>query len=331
MDAADTRVLEALQVDIPVCLDPWGAIGESVSLDGADVLDRVRRLKEAGVIRQISPIFDSRALGYSSVLVAGKVQPTRIEDAAREISAHPGVSHNYEREAEYNLWFTLAVEPGKELEAELAALGERAGLLAYRALPATRTFRIGVRLDVADGGRNARPTKRQGNSGRSDRSTAVELSAFDKQAIAVTQDDLALSENPFAPYCDTLGMTIEELAAWMARMSESGALRRFAAILRHREIGFVANGMGVWRAPLETMEQAGRIAGGYSAVTHCYERPMFDDWPYNLYTMIHARSQEACEAIAREIAEEIRPLGVTGPRLLYSTREFKKQRVRYFV
>ena len=330
LDPVDARLLEALQVEMPVCEDPWEEIGRPLALAGDEVLDRVRRLKHEGMIRQISPIFDSRALGYSSVLVAAKVAAERIEAAAAVINAHPGVSHNYQRDAEYNLWFTLAVPPGERLEEHLDRLREDAGLRVCRALPAIRTFHIGVKLDIASRGStggDTRTIKRPGPR----RDEPIALDVFDKHAIRITQDDLPLLPRPFKGYCEALGVTIEQLAAWMKAMRTRGALRRFAAILHHRRVGFVANGMGVWQAPAKTIEQAGRTAGAFAAVTHCYERPMFEDWPYNLYTIIHARSQDDCEAIASDLAGQLKPLDVEGPRMLYSTREFKKQRVRYFV
>ena len=112
-------------------------------------------------------------------------------------------------------------------------------------------------------------------------------------------------------------------------MKGTGRLRRFSAVLRHREMGFSANGMGVWAAPGDeaAILAAGEKMAAYRAVTHCYRRPSYPDWPYNLFTMIHARTREECNAVVEEIAKET---GIADHGVLYSTKEYKKTRVQYF-
>lgn len=330
LDATDRRLLDRLQVDIPVVDRPFEVIGSDVGLDEAGTIRRVARLKSGKIIRQISPIFDTVAMGYTSVLVAAKVAEARIEDAARQVNGHPGVSHNYQRNAAYNLWFTFAVPPGKSLEDELKKLAEAARLDDVVPLPVVRTFRIGVRLAMSeDDEAPASPTG--GPAMGSNRATqAVPLTETDKQAIRVTQNDLPIIERPFGGMCDQLGIDITSLSSWFERMKKNGVLRRYAAILHHRRAGFSANGMGVWRMPEERIEEAGRLAAAVPEVTHCYQRRCYDAWPYNLYTMIHARSVERCDEIAAALAKTLAPLGLIDRGLLYSSREFKKVRLRYF-
>jgi len=342
----DRRLLDQMQADFPIAERPWDTLAARAAaqgagdLDGDGVLQRVQALKADGIIRQIGPIFDTRALGYSSNLVAARVAPEKLNSAAAVVSAHPGVSHNYERQAEYNLWFTLAVPPGEKLDDHLEALSKAAGFEACLPLPATRTFHIGVKLDMSGAGASNDSAATKTTKGPAERrhlpraarrdAGAVHLTDFDKHVIRITQDDLPLVADPFAVTCADLAINFTELAAWFERMREVGVLRRFAAILRHRQAGFSANGMGVWVVPEDKIEQAGRIAGQFAPVSHCYQRPTSADWPYNLYTMIHARTPEECQRHVAELAGRLAPLGVTGHRVLYSTREFKKQRVRYF-
>ncbi len=326
LDELDRRLLDDLQFSFPLEVDPWSALAtKHDSLDGPAVLQRVRALKETGVIRQISPIFDTRALGYSSVLVAAKADESRLDQAAAVVSAHAGVSHNYRREAEYNLWFTFAVPPGESLDKQLARLAESAKLDAVRALPNERTFHIGVKLDLTG--------KHKPRRDEDDSEHAVEpvpLSDFDKQAVRLTQHDLPLTERPFDEVCRQLGVSFEQLKAWFLKMKQTGVMRRFAAILRHRAAGFTANGMVTWSVPDERIEEAGRLAATFQEVSHCYQRPSYPDWPFNLYTMIHARTTEDCDATVSRIAAALAPLGVTSHRTLYSTHEYKKARLVYF-
>ena len=106
-----------------------------------------------------------------------------------------------------------------------------------------------------------------------------------------------------------------------------GLLRRFAAVLYHRNAGFTANGMGVWKVPPEQIQEAGMAAASFPQVSHCYERPTYPDWPYSLFTMVHTRTVEECEKLMQEIAEK---MGVKEYAVLYSTKEYKKIRLKYF-
>ena len=155
------RLLDLLQRDFPLNAQPFAAIGERLGLPEEEVLARVRRLKgtERGrLIRQISAIFDTTALGYKSTLVAMQVPQGEVDRAAAAINRHPGVSHNYQRDHAWNLWFTLAVPPEEDLEASAQALVREAGGYPYRLFPALRVFKIGVRLDM-EGADDVSPTE----------------------------------------------------------------------------------------------------------------------------------------------------------------------------
>jgi siroheme decarboxylase len=108
---------------------------------------------------------------------------------------------------------------------------------------------------------------------------------------------------------------------------ERGLMRRFAAVLRHREAGISANAMGVWAVPTEGVEAFGAAAAGFAAVSHCYQRPAWPDWPYTMFTMVHGATKEKCEGVLAEIAAKT---GVREYAALYSSKEYKKVRVKYF-
>jgi DNA-binding Lrp family transcriptional regulator len=332
LDALDKALLNELQFDFPLDSEPWDVLGQRCGVSGSEVLDRVKDLKQRRIVRQISPIFDTLALGYTSMLVAARVPEQRLAAAAAVVSAHPGVSHNYHREAEYNLWFTLAVPPGEQIEEHLDRLSREAGFESYRPLPTLRTFRIGVQLDMSDDASSADSarTPSQPTAGQGRERLSIQLTDFDKRAVRITQDDLPLVERPFDAMCNQLGIAFDELKQWLQRMADAGVLRRFAAILAHRSAGFLANGMVAWQVAPEHIEEAGQRAGQFPQVTHCYHRPAYPDWPYSLYTMIHARSREACQQIIDQVESQLAPLGVGEHRVLYSTHEYKKSRVRYF-
>lgn len=327
IDEQDKLLLNRMQFDFPFELSPWDAMAEGLGIAGDQVLARVTRLKQAGIIRQVSAIFDTKALGYTSTLVAARVPEERLDTAAAVVSAHRGVSHNYRRDAEFNLWFTLAVPPGESLDEHLRRLSDEAGFEDYLPLPTIQTFKIGVKLDMGDM-YEAAPRSNGGNHHR--HKAPVKLTASDIDRIRALQEDLPLVDRPFDLICEQVGVSFDELRRWVSDMLEAGVLRRYAAILRHRRAGFVANGMAVWRVPDEHIDDAGRLAAQAPEVSHCYQRPCSRAWPYNLYTMIHARSEAECQSVIDRIAASLTPLGVTSRRTLYSTTEYKKQRINYF-
>jgi DNA-binding Lrp family transcriptional regulator len=321
MDATDRRLLNAIQKDFPLASRPFAAIGEQLGINEEDVLSRVQRLKQAGIIRQISAIFDSRRLGYSSTLVAMDIPKEHIDESANRISEHPGVSHNYKRDHSFNLWFTLTLPPGTDLDTEVADLSERAAARQARILPALRLFKIGVELDLEEGVNAAEKRRRS-------KEPPTGLAEEDLAYVRVLQQDLPLEPTPFRGWAESLGVSEDDLFARARDFENSGVMRRFSAVLRHQKAGFTANGMICWRIPEEQLPDLGNRLASYTQVSHCYQRPVYPDWPYSVFSMVHARSREQCEEMARQMAHDI---GVSDYVILYSTKEYKKERVKYYV
>jgi DNA-binding Lrp family transcriptional regulator len=321
MDPTDRRLLNLIQKDFPLVARPFAAIGEQLGISEEDVLARAKRLKEAGIIRQISAIFDSRCLGYSSTLVAMDIPEERVDESAGRISEHPGVSHNYKRNHSFNLWFTLTLPPGADMETEVGRLSDISGARRVRILPALRVFKIGVELDLEQGvsaAEKRRPARQPPQSLREE----------DLNYVRVLQQDLPLEPAPFQGWAESLGVRQGRMFVKARELEASGVMRRFAAVLRHQKAGFVANAMICWRVPEEQLPHLGHRLASYPQVSHCYQRPFYPDWPYNVLSMVHARSRKQCEEIARRISQEI---GIEDYVILYSKKEYKKERVAYFV
>ena len=331
MDITDRKLLNLLQKSCPLVEEPFDDLGGSLGIGTTDVIDRIHRLKDANVIRQISAIFDTRRLGYQTVLVAMCFPPDKLDSGARVINEHAGVSHNYARPGEYNLWFTLAVPPNESLEETVQGYAQRTGAEKYRLLPTIRFFKIGVNFDmVKEEGAADDYYSPDGYNTDNHKSwnSVVPLTASDIEAIRELQEDLPLETRPFEPMAARLGVSQRELFALADSFAERGIMRRYSAVLHHRRAGFKSNAMAVWKVPSERSEAVGKLMASSRWVTHCYERPTYPDFVYSHYTMIHATSNEQCEQVAREISEVT---GINDYKLLYSTREYKKTRVRYFV
>ncbi len=326
LDELDRRLLNLMQRRFPLEPRPYAAVAEAAQITEREALKRAQRLTQWRIIRQVTPIYDTRALGYDSMLVAAKVDHERTCRAAKIINSHPGVSHNYMRDHELNMWFTIAVAPDSALglDGTLELLKELTGAIAIRRLPTLRLFKIRMELEM-EGGAEAltgpevvqEPTYPE----------PVPYDELDVAVIRATQGEMPVSAEPYAPAAARLSMSTGELLEHMQGMRERGLLRRVAAILSHRRAGFSANGMGVWKVPAQRIMELGPQMAAFRGISHCYERPTYEDWPYSIFTMAHGRSRAECEAVLAAIAEQT---GIDERAVLYSTTEFKKIRLRYF-
>jgi siroheme decarboxylase len=260
------------------------------------------------------------------MLVAAKVDPDHPWRAAKVINSHPGVSHNYLRNHDFNMWFTIAVEEDSKLglQGTLDVLAEEAGATSIRQLPTLKLFKIRMDLDV-EGSTQDLASKVEAVAPAPDEK--VPFDEVDVAVVRATQGDLPVVPEPYVDAAKEVGMSVEQLLEHMAGMKERGLLRRVAAILFHRRAGFSANGMGVWKVPEDRIAELGPQMAAYRGISHCYQRPTYEDWPYSVFTMAHGRSKEECDAILDAIADEF---SITERATLYSSTEFKKIRLLYF-
>jgi siroheme decarboxylase len=326
LDDTDKQLLNLLQGQFPLDPRPFARIAELAQLEEGDVLERVRYLLDKRIIREITPIFDTRAFGYASMLVAAKVDPAHPHRAAQFINSHPGVTHNYLRDHEFNLWFTIAVEPDSELglSGTLDVMAERTGATSIRQLPTLKLFKI--RMDLEMEGDTA-ALAAAGEASEPMELEPIALSEDDIATVRATQGPMPVIPEPYAPAAERLGVPVETVLERLASLKERGGLRRVAAILYHRRAGFSANGMGVWAVPEDEILETGKRMAAFRGISHCYERPTYADWPYSVFTMAHGRSKDECDAILDSIAEAT---GITERATLYSSTEFKKVRMLYF-
>jgi DNA-binding Lrp family transcriptional regulator len=327
LDAFDKRLLDAMQGAFPIVPRPYTEVATALGVTEDVVLKRVTELVEQRIIRQVTPIFDTRALGYQSMLVAAKVDPEHPWRPAKIVNAHPGVSHNYLRNHEFNMWFTIATEPDSPLglDGTLDVLKAQTGAESVRMLPTLKLFKIRMDLEMSGDTDTLAKAAEAVEPAETERQPYDEL---DRAVIRATQGDLPIVSRPYVAAAQELGMSVEALVEHLGGMVERRLLRRVAAILFHRRAGFSANGMGVWKVPEERVMEAGGRMAAFRGISHCYQRPTYGDWPYQLFTMAHGRSKEECDAILDAVAADV---GCIEQRsTLYSSTEFKKVRLLYF-
>jgi DNA-binding Lrp family transcriptional regulator len=328
LDETDKRLMNLLQSSFPLDPEPFARVAAEAELELDDVLTRTRRLLDERIIREITPIFDTRALGYESMLVAAKVDSEHPQRAAQVVNSHPGVSHNYLRTHEFNLWFTIATPPDSELglAGTLDVLMRETGAESMRPLPTLTLFKINMNLEMEKG------TDALSAAVEAAPPRELEAQPYDERDVAVIralQGPMRPVERPYDEAAAEVGMTTPQLLEHLQGMADRKLLRRVAAILFHRRAGFSANGMGVWKVPEEEIMETGARMASFRGISHCYQRPTYEDWPYSVFTMAHGRSKEECDAILDSIAEEC-GMGPGDRATLYSSTEYKKIRLHYF-
>jgi DNA-binding Lrp family transcriptional regulator len=328
LDETDKRLMNLLQSSFPLDPEPFALVAGEADLELADVLARTQRLLDGRIIREITPIFDTRALGYESMLVAAKVDSEHPQRAAQIVNSHPGVSHNYLRTHDFNLWFTIATPPDSKLglRGTLDALMEETGAESMRELPTLTLFKINMNLEMEKG------TEALAAAVEAAPPRELEPQPYDADDVALIkalQGPMKAVERPYDAAARELGISTEELLDRLCAMVDRKILRRVAAILYHRRAGFSANGMGVWKVPEDQIMEVGGRMASFRGVSHCYQRPTYEDWPYSVFTMAHGRSKEECDAVLDSIAADcgIEP---DDRATLYSSTEYKKIRLHYF-
>ncbi|MBN1943882.1 MAG: Lrp/AsnC family transcriptional regulator [Phycisphaerae bacterium] len=329
MDQTDAKLLGRLQAGLPLTAEPWRLVGRELSLPEDDVLSRVRALRAAGVIRRIGGVFEAARLGYRQTLLAMAVEPETLDHSAGLVAEHPGVSHCYGRNDEFNLWATLAVSPGSTLglEKTVELLARQAGAKAHLNLPSRRRFKLAVRFG---GGSNEIPccVKNSRGANHRDAQNVISLSDEQRWAVRALLIDLPATPRPFDELARREGLhSGEDVLVHAADFQAAGILRRYGAVVNHVTLGVKANVMVVWRVPEAQAESAGLSAAQHQAVSHCYLRETAPGWPYNLYTMLHGSSREEGSRAIQQIAAKI---GEPERRELWTTAEYKKAPVQFF-
>ena len=306
----------------PLVARPFKDIANELGISEEEVLEILQKEKKDGIIRQTSAIFDTKRLGYKSSLVAFKVPEGKIDSAVEIINSHPGISHNYERNHDFNIWFTLGVPPSSEfgLDKTVEIIAKLTGADDYIMLPTLKLFKINVKLNTTGKDEKKEKVKKVIHSD-------IELTPLHHDIIRLAQYDIDIVSEPFAKLIKELNIDYNTFFKILAQLQEAGVMRRFASILNHRKAGFNANAMVVWDVDEKNGEEIGANAASFSAVSHCYLRPKYENWPFNLFTMVHGKTTEETNSIIDEMAKEVLSKSHMP---LYSSREFKKIRIEYF-
>ena len=301
----------------------------NLAVSEQEVFDEVEKMRASGVIRRIGGIYDSKKLGFISRLCAGKV-PTSENDFAAEahsqtpmekfaavVMSEPAITHNYIRSHEYNVWFTVIAENESAIQVVVDRVCSQTYLHDVHVLSATKKYKINTVM-----GKGAGAPSKNVFASAVRQSPENALTETDRTRIHIACDDIPHSLTPFKDW----GVSCDELREDLA----AKRMRRFGAILRHQDAGFPCNAMVCFmldEGTLANSESAGSLLAKKHYVSHCYERPSFENFPYNLYAMMHAQTPEELNGY---IKESVALLDNPEYVVLHSLKELKKTSFRFF-
>lgn len=305
-----------LENGIEVVPEPYHTIAQRLDGSVQQVLAGIERLRKEGIIRRFRGQINYRQLGRTACLVTASVSPENLDKVNAAVQSLAGVSHQYLRDHPFNLWFTLQASSQEQIVQILAELSENCGTSFYP-LPALRMFKLQVRF-LAD------PLPGEKGDEMLCPSRPVALQESQKQVLAFLQREFPIALRPFA-----LCNGVEEAACLqiVCDLMKAGVLKRIAAVLNHYRLGFCVNAMVCACVCEDRIETAGAALASFQQVSHCYQRRTFPGWPYNLFAMVHCRSESELNSW---IQEAKRTAGLDEVVILKTLREIKKEPVQLF-
>jgi len=334
VDEVDARLIDGYQSGFPVVERPFRVVGEELGVSESEAFERVQRLRDEGVFRRFGAVLNPPVIG-SSTLAAVQAPADRFDEVAEIINGYRQVNHNYRREHEWNMWFVVTAGSRETRDRILDEIAERTGCDVLN-LPMLTDYYIDLEFPVVNADRFARESveSTEVSATRISENATGDLSRFDAELLLAIQSGFPLSETPYrdiaaeiAPKLDG-DVTVEMVLDGVERLREDGCIKRVGCIVNHVVTGFSNNCMVVWDVPDDELDERGLAVGELPYVTLCYHRPRRpeQDWPYNLFTMIHGREPDAVDEKVDELASDYLPV---DHERLYSTETLKQTGAQY--
>lgn len=321
----EQRLINEFQHDFPCVERPYEALGTKIGLSESQVLNQLTKLKHAGVISRIGPVFAPGRIGCST-LAALAVPPERFAEIADWISALDETNHNYEREDTFNLWFVITAADQAHLTNTIYHIEQHCPF-PLLVLPLLEQFHIDLGFDLSGSARDSKRIHAVHPDHASQ--TPLALNPLQRELVGKLQSGIPFVAAPYAELWpnepEKIKLALDQINAW----KENGVIKRFGIVVRHHELGYKENAMVVWDIPDEAVTDLAMRAAQMPAVTLCYRRPrQMPQWPYNLFCMIHGKDraivQDTITDICRKTGLQAYPM-----KILFSMRRFKQQGARY--
>ncbi len=284
------RLCNELQNCAPITERPFQKIADKLNKSEKQILLQIKQLQKKAVIRRFGPVINYRALGQQSTLATAHIKKRKIPAVVKAVNALDGVSHNYLRGHYYNLWFTLRADSQGQIKKILGKLSKKFGA-DFHSLPMVRRFKLDVRFDAESDGLRLLRSRAHKLPGKK-----VRLSDIETRVLLGLQQNFKITPPPFDYLC-TGELNIEKVLSTIKGLLKKGVLRRMAAVIDYRKIGFRANVLFACKVSKSRIKKIGEALAKLSIVSHCYSRKGFKGFDYNLFAMIHSDSFDRIDRI----------------------------------
>ena len=315
------QLAKKIQKEFPVVAKPFELIANELNISEDEVLTQLKLWKENKKFREISAVMEGSFLDHDSALVCGKVPKERLDEVAAIICKHPTVTHCYERNHDYNIWFTIAVPNEIGVNEHVKLIEKMTGIEKFHPLRRIETFKIGVIFDLK--------TKANDTQKITIKATNEKLNANDKEKeiIRTIQKTLPLVSEPFKEMASQTNVSAQEIIDFIIN-NRGKAVRKYVATFNHRKLGVSFNAMTVWQVDKKDATEVGQKLTNYPEVSHCYSRNTTTGFPYNVYSMIHGPDEQTVKGVVSKMQNELKQNSYL---ILHSTAEYKKCRLRYYL
>ncbi|MDP2983391.1 MAG: hypothetical protein Q8O92_08685 [Candidatus Latescibacter sp.] len=280
LTAKEKKLLSIIQSDIPIVERPYKQLSERIGWSERDVIESIRTLMQNGIIRAFSPVFEARLLGYVSTLVAVEIDKEKVDEFAAALFPINEITHNYLRDHAFAMWFTISAESETVVNSMLSWVEQYPGVRRVMNLPALKVYKVCAVFGETSPHRTSPRKSRM-------------IRPFNDDEIRLVRclhDGFPLVEYPFRHIAQELFAVEDGIIDTVRDWVEYGIIRRFGARLNHHRAGYIANTLDVWKT--DDCDTLGELFASMPWVSHCYRRRSYPDWPYELYTMTHGRSEE---------------------------------------
>ena len=323
------KLLNEFQHQFPLEEKPFSAIAEQMGVNELELLSHLDIFQQQGLISRVGPVFTPNSVG-ASTLAAIAAPVADLERVAKQVSEYSQVNHNYEREHDYNLWFVLNEKNGHALATTIAEIEVECGYPVLM-LPLVQAYHIDLGFDLNTGKQQSPVNHTNGKIShiRAPKKLNVDLSQQQRQLISAIQHGLPLVSRPYQQIGEQIQQTETAVISQIKTMIDQNIIKRMGVIVRHRKLGYRANGMIVWDVPDDHVDKIGAQLGKEARVSLCYQRPRrLPSWGYNLFCMIHGKSRDEVTACVEKISQQ-HQLDAIPREILFSTRCFKQRGANY--
>jgi len=328
IDDVDAALIDGFQSGFPIRERPFDAVGGRLGVPAEEALERVEALRDDGVFRRFGAVLNPPVIG-SSTLAAVAAPEERFDEIAAVVNDYRQVNHNYARDHAWNMWFVVTAGSRERRDEILADIEARTGCPVL-VLPMLTDYYIDLEFPVVNSDRFARESveRTDASATRISEDAAADLSALDRRLLLEIQDGFPLSATPYRDIAAAVDADVGDVLDAIERLRAGGCIKRIGCVVNHITTGFDNNCMVVWDVPDDRLDELGERVGELPYVTLCYHRPRRpeQDWPYNLFTMIHGRDADVVDGKIDELSTEYLPVDHDR---LYSTATLKQTGARY--